>query len=130
MPYHAYAGNPRAVRCPCPGQNRHCHSTPFHAREGGGIMTSENASRSHRARTRTVDARTLKECYAMGHGVDFCTGREMVIGRCDVSAKFIDTMCRIWRTVDKSELLQGIAYQQGIEAAAARLMAERSLTND
>lgn len=74
---------------------------------------------------RIEDARTLKECYAMGHGIDFCTGRNLVIGKADdLTDDMISLLCRWWKA-DKNEVILGMQYQRGIEAAAKRMLAER-----
>ena len=72
-----------------------------------------------------IDPGNLCECVAMGHGLDFCTGREMVIGGADdISDELLRAMCRIWGA-DLNEVWLGIEYQRGIEAAAKRMIAAK-----
>ena len=70
-----------------------------------------------------MNAELMRACYALGHGVDFATGREMVIRQAaDLTADGLAMMCRAWKA-DRDEVLAGIAYQRGIEQAAARMIA-------
>ena len=72
-----------------------------------------------------MNAELMRDCYALGHGVDFCTGREMVIRKAaDLTADALAMMCRAWGA-DRDEVLAGIAYQRGIEEAARRMIAAK-----
>lgn len=69
----------------------------------------------------------MAECYAMGHDIDFCTGRNLVIDGCaDLSAGSLARMCRVWGA-NIEEVKLGIAYQRSIEAAAARMLARKGV---
>ena len=69
----------------------------------------------------------MAECYAMGHDVDFGTGRNLVIDGCaDLPAGGLARLCRAWGA-NIEEVQLGIAYQRSIEAAAARMLAGKGV---
>ena len=74
-----------------------------------------------------IDPGNLCECVALGHGLDFCTGREMVIRKAaELTTEALAMMCSAWGA-DREEVLAGISYQRGIEAAAKRLIAAKKV---
>ena len=56
---------------------------------------------------RDTDVTMLKECYHMGHGLDFCWGRDMVIQECDdIPLDAMKRLCAFWKA-NLNEVQQG-----------------------
>lgn len=71
---------------------------------------------------RDEDLTMLRECYRMGHGIDFCWGRSMVLEDCaDIPLNALKRLCAVWKA-NLNEVQQGIDYQRAIFQAAAMLV--------
>ena len=71
---------------------------------------------------RDEDLTMLRECYRMGHGIDFCWGRSLVIEDCaDIPLNALKKLCAFWKA-NLNEVQQGIDYQRAIFRAAALLV--------
>ena len=71
------------------------------------------------------DLTMLRECYRMGHGIDFCWGRSLVIEDCaDIPLNALKKLCEFWKA-NLNEVQQGIDYQRAIFRAAARLVGRK-----
>ena len=74
---------------------------------------------------RDEDLTMLRECYRMGHGIDFCWGRSLVIEDCaDIPLNALKRLCAFWKA-NLNEVQQGIDYQRAIFRAAALLVGRK-----